>query len=52
MKNGTVYAEFIYLHKNNQHVHHLIGCIKKKSKKKKSNLPTLFLKSLLPETYN
>ena len=54
MKNGrsTVYAEvdyFALLHKNNQHVHHLIGFSKKKEKK--SDLPTLFLKSLLPETY-
>ena len=54
MKNGTVYAEFVYfalLHKNNQHVHHLIGCSKKKkAKKKKSDLPSLFLKS--PQTYH
>ena len=37
MKNGTVYAEFVYfalIHKNNQHVHHLIVCSKKKKKKK------------------
>ena len=43
MKNGTVYAEFVYfalLHKNNQHVHHLyIGCSNKKNSKKK-NRPT------------
>ena len=55
MKNSTVYAELVYfalLHKNNQHVHHLIRCTKKKAKKKKSDLPTLFLKSLLPGTYN
>ena len=43
MKNGTVYAEFVYfalLQKNNQHVHHLIGCSKKKeeTKKEKKNL--------------
>ena len=47
----SVYAEFVYfalLHKNNQHVHH----IAKKSEKKTPDLPTLFLKSLLPETYN
>ena len=33
----TVYAEFVYfalLHKNNQYVHHPIGCRKTKSKKK------------------
>ena len=33
------YAEFVYfaalLHKNNHHVHHLMGCSKKKSKQKK-----------------
>ena len=49
MKNGTVYAEFVYfasMHKNNQHVHQQIGCSKKKTKKKQSDLPTLFLKSL------
>ena len=35
MKNCTAYAEFVYfalLHNNNQHVHHLIGCSKKKKK--------------------
>ena len=53
MKNGTVYAEFVYfasLRINYQHVHHIvIGCSKKK---KKLDLPDLFLKSLLPGTYN
>ena len=42
MKNGTVYVEVVYfvlLHKNNQHVYHLIWCSKKKSKIKK-NRPT------------
>ena len=36
MKNGIVYAEFCLFcfDKNNQHVHHLIGCSKKKAKKK------------------
>ena len=50
MKNGTVYAEFDYfalLHKNNQHVHHLVGCSLAKNK---TDLPTLFLKSMLPGT--
>ena len=40
MKNGTVYAEFVYfalLHKNNQHVHHLAE--KKKKKKIRPTYP-------------
>ena len=41
IKNGTVYAEFVYvafLHKNNN-VHHLIGCSKKKQKKIRPTYP-------------
>ena len=44
MKNSTFYVEFVYfasLLKNYRHVHHLIGCSKKKATKKKSDLPTV-----------